>query len=260
VLGRGGETPAAPETPVAELPETDDVPPEEEPEPSAEPSDDDVVGTVPDPVPDEGGSKGRPPVVPDPSDEEEPPVDPVTEVPLTQTVLTGVLTVLDADHPTLALAGPVRSAVITWVSDTAPAAELIVMDTPNGEFALAYSTLASVSAEDGSVQYVSTADATAMVSAIGDGEWAVSTGFGVIDWRLDIAQDGDEVAGVQLDGMLELAAGQQLAIPLAASGSGTAYITTFDGSHPVSSVIDGVLRIEAVGPTIVKQILVVFAP
>jgi RNA polymerase sigma factor (sigma-70 family) len=258
VLGDGGETPAAPEPPAVVLPETDDATAAPETQEPTEDPDDASVDSPPDPVTDDTAPPARPPVVPDPSDEEEPPIDPVTEVPVTQTVITGVLTVLDADHPTLALAGPVQSATITWVTDQAYSSEIVTMETPGGQFTLPYSTLATYSLDDGTVQYIGTADATAMVTAVGDGQWTMLDGFGVLDWRLDVLQEGDEVTGVQLDGMFELAAGQEVAIPLVAPGSGTAHITTFDGSHPEATVVDGVLWIHALAPTVVKQIVVVF--
>jgi hypothetical protein len=63
---------------------------------------------------------------------------------------------------------------------------------------------------------------------------------------------------VRLDGPLELAAGEQVAIALIAPGSGTAYLTTLDGSQPAATVVDGVLTIQALTPTVVQRIVVVF--
>src|SRR5690606_26804637 len=198
----------------------------------------------------------RPVVVPNPGDTEEPPVDPVTGLPLVQIELTGVLTVLDADHPTLTLSGAVQSAVITWVTEQAFLSEIVIMQTPGGEFALDFATLSTRTLDDGTVQYVATADATAMVSAIGDGQWTMDTG--VLDWRLDILQEGAAVGGVQLDGMLELAAGDEISMPLIAPGSGTAHVTTYDGTPLDTTVVDGVLTIRATTATVIQRIIVVF--
>jgi hypothetical protein len=257
VLGGHNAAPRETDAP-AVLPETDATPADETPhdDPSEPPAASDGQPPV---IPTEPDVPERPVVVPVPGDTEEPPVDPVTELPITQTPLPGVLTVLDADHPTLALTGTVRSAVITWVTEQAYSSELVIMETPGGEFALGYSSLASRTLEDGTVQYIATADASAMVSAIGDGQWTVAPGFDVLDWRLDILQDGDAVAGVQLDGMLELAAGEEVSVPLVAPGSGVAYVTTYDGTHPDTTVVDGVLTIRATTATVIRQILVVFA-
>jgi RNA polymerase sigma factor (sigma-70 family) len=261
VLGDGGSPPGEADAPVV-LPETDETAagetPDDDvsPEPPAE-SDDQPEVIPSDPAP---GAQvpDRPVVVPNPGDTGEPPLDPVTELPIVQTALTGVLTVLDADHPNLTLTGTVQSAVITWVTEQVAGSELVVMQTPTGEFALPYATLTTRTLDDGTVQYIGTADAAAMVSLIGDGQWAIAPGFEAIDWRLDILTEGADVAGVQLDGMLELAAGDELLIPLVAPGSGIAYVTTYDGTHPQTTVVDGVLWIRADTATLVKQILVVF--
>lgn len=261
LLGRATVTPTESDAPAVVLPETDErpqEPPTEAPDPEtsdpeAPPASDDQPDSV-EPAPE------RPVVVPNPGDDEEPPIDPVTELPIAQTPLTGVLTVIDADHPTLTLAGPVQSAVITWVTEEVASSTLVIMQTPGGEFALPYETLATRTLDDGTVQYIGTADATAMVSAIGDGQWAIAGGFDVTNWRLDILQEGDEVAGVRLDGTFELAAGEELSIPLVAPGTGTAYVTSYDGTQPQTSVVDGVLWIRADTATLIQQILVVFGP
>lgn len=216
------------------------------------------------PSPEPPSDASPPPRAPAPSDPppEVPPEEPeepeIPTVTLPQTALTGAVTVVDRDHPTLALTGTLAFATVTWVSDDALAADGIFFEMPTGEYLIAATSIEQQTLPGGAIRYVSTADATAIVAAFSTSDWAVEESFGVIDWRIEIVEDAAGIGGVQLDGPLELAAGEQVAIALIAPGSGTAYLTTLDGSQPVSTVVDGVLTIQALTPTVVQRIVVVF--
>ena len=255
VLGGGGSGEAVP--PPGREPSTDPLPdtsvgetPDATAPPVTEPSD----PPADDAPPPRGPAGSGPPPVTEP---EEPEVPTVT---LPQTALTGIVTIVDRDHPTLALTGTLESASVTWVSDAAIAADLIFFDMPTGQYAVPADTIQQQTIPGGGIRYISTADVTSIVAAFSTSDWAVDESFGVVDWRIEILEADAGVGGVRLDGPLELAAGEQVAISLIAPGSGTAYLTTLDGTQPASSVVDGVLTIHALTATVVQRIVVVFAP
>jgi hypothetical protein len=190
-----------------------------------------------------------------PEEPEEPEIPTVT---LPQTALTGAVTVVDRDHPSLALTGTLAFATVTWVSDAPMGADGIFFEMPPDEYFIPATSIEQQTLPDGAIRYVSTADATAIVAAFSTSTWAVDESFGVVDWRIEIVEDAAGIGGVRLDGPLELAAGEQVAIALIAPGSGTAYLTTLDGSQPAATVVDGVLTIQALTPTVVQRIVVVF--
>lgn len=256
VLGGEPTDVAAPPSPAPPAPSSDPLPdtsidetPEETP----------PVTPSPDapPAPRPPVDSGPPPQVP-PEEPEEPEEPEVPTVTLPQTALTGTVTVVDRDHPTLALTGTLAFATVTWVSDDALAADGIFFEMPTGEYLIPATSIEQQTLPGGAIRYVSTADATAIVAAFSTSDWAVDESFGVIDWRVEILENAADVGGVRLDGPLELTAGQQVAISLIVPRSGTAYLTTLDGSQPVSTVVDGVLTIQALASTVVQRIVVVF--
>jgi hypothetical protein len=232
--------------------------PDEGPEETAEPVADDTAPPLPPPVPPRRSETAPAPGVEPPTSEPTQPEEP--QVTMAQSIITGTVTVVDRDHPSLALDGPVEQASVTWISDEELAADMIFFEMPTGEYAIDADTTQVQTLPDGSVRYVSTADATAIVTAFSTSEWAVDETFGVVGWRIEIVQTGAEPGGVRLDGPVELAAGQQVSLPLIAPGSGTAYITTLEGSVPESSVVDGVLSIRSLVPVTILEVIVVFAP
>lgn len=253
--GERDDVAAPPEPPTAPtsepLPDTSiDETPEETP-PTTEAPEPPIGAPPPSRVPVESGP---PPQVP-PQEPEQPEIPTVT---LPQTALTGAVTVVDRDHPSLALTGTLAFATVTWVSDTALGAGDIFFEMPTGEYRIPATSTEQQTLPGGAIRYVSTADATAIVAAFSTSDWSVDESFGVVDWRIEIVEDAAGIGGVRLDGPLELAAGEQVAIALIAPGSGTAYLTTLDGSQPAATVVDGVLTIQALTPTVVQRIVVVF--
>jgi RNA polymerase sigma factor (sigma-70 family) len=257
VLGGERDDVAAPPAPPSPAPSSDLLPdtsnddtPQETP-PATEPPE---PPTDASPPPRPPAPSDPPPEVP-PEEPEEPEIPTVT---LPQTALTGTVTVVDRDHPTLALTGTLAFATVTWVSDAPIGADGILFEMPPDEYFIPATSIEQQTLPDGAIRYVSTADATAIVAAFSTSTWAVDESFGVVDWRIEIVEDAAGIGGVRLDGPLELAASEQVAIALIAPGSGTAYLTTLDGSQPAATVVDGVLTIQALTPTVVQRIVVVF--
>lgn len=247
---------AAPETPVREAPQ-------EEPEELEEPP---LVDDAPESAPVEPGTAPRAPVRPPAQEPGEPgePGGPGWPAPLpvtmAQTLIVGQVTVVDRDNPVLALSGTVQSASVTWVTDEAIAASVISFDMPTGHYTLFAASTEQQTLPGGAIRYVSTADATAMAAAFTNATWTADESVGSLDWRLEVVEPGSETGGVRLTGPLALTAGQLVAVTLDAPGSGTASITTLDGTVVTSSVVDGVLLMKAPNDTIVQQVTVVFAP
>lgn len=253
-LGQGGAAPQGGQAPAEAAPSQQPVA-----EPAPEPSSTDPA-PVADPPSATGGPRvptRRPQVLPEPS-APGPVVVPSTPWAGTQTLIRGGAVIVDAARSELQLAAPVRAAEITWVSNQTLTRDLVILDTPGGQFALNADTVETLDLPDGTVRYVSTVDATEMVRAIGAGTWTLADEFPVVDWQLAVTTEGDEVVGVMFDGPVELPAGAKVAIPLPRTGTGTVTVGTISGASPVAFVRDGVLNLIAEEPVVIRRVIVLF--
>ncbi len=176
---------------------------------------------------------------------------------MTQSLILGGFTVVDRDHPALVLDGTVASATVTWV---ASAVDIIIFDTPIGQYTFPPETVTQIADAAGDPLYLMTADVTSPVFAAGDGIWdAVS--LGTVTWRIEVATTGGSAtSGVLLDGPLVLGAGQDAWIALLLPGDGTVYLTTADGAPLTATVTGGVLRIHADAATVLLRAIVIMTP
>lgn len=252
---------AAPESPapeaVAEPPERPEEtePPEQpvEEEPAEEPAAADDA-----PAPPPRATQPPPAVGPPPPPAPDPGLPAPVPVTMTQTLILGRMSLIDAASPVLGPIGTVQQASVVWETDDPLLATLITFDLTAGQFSLPAHTVHMQNLPGGAVRYVATADATAIVAAFSTDTWSVDGSFGVLDWHIRVVEAGPDAGGVQLDGPLALAADQPVMVTLDAPGSGTAFVLTLDGTVVTSSVVDGVLVMEAPQATIVQQVTVLF--
>jgi len=258
---RGGERSGG--TQPSALPSAQPTEPEEsEPAPTLDPSPE----PADEPAPSETDPPARTDAPPRSQLPEDPPgTDPVIVIPtpiesfpddLTQSPILGGVTIIDAGNSQLDLPATVASAEITWVSDQELTRDIVVLDTPGGQFALAPDSVETIDMPDGSIRYVSTADATAMVQAVGAGTWTLADDFPVVDWQLTVTFAGVQVAGLLIDGTFELDAGESISLPLERLGSGTARIVTLAGPAPTAIVVDGTLILVADQYVAIRRIVV----
>lgn len=256
---RGGERPIGTQPSDAPSAEPEDSEPAPSPAPSDEPASSDEA------VPSEIVPPPRTDAPPRPGVPGDPPGSPPVVIPtpiesfpgdLVQSPILGGVTIIDASHSELALPVAVASAEITWVSDQELTRDIVVLDTPGGQFALAPDTVETLDMPDGSIRYVSTADALAMVQTIGAGTWTLADGFPVEDWQLRVTFEGEEVVGLQIDGPFELQAGESISLPLEKAGSGTARFVTLAGPAPTAVVAHGTLILVADEYVAIRRIVV----